>query len=118
MEQFLALRLRSYLCFVVGLFGGLNAGVDWNLAGDDAEELGRLAVPVLVLRPDVDELLKLPALGHGGDEAGELLLLRLEDAVDEALPGARAALVAAVDPLLHRADQPRDVVELGLFQNA
>ena len=56
----------AYLCLVGG---GLARGwvrVGRVLPGDDAEELGVvLPAAVVVLGPDVDQLLKLPPVRHG-----------------------------------------------------
>ena len=56
----------AYLCLVRGGLAGGGVRVGRVLPGDDAEELCVvLPAAVVVLRPDVDQLLELPPVRHG-----------------------------------------------------
>lgn len=72
---------------------------------------------VVVLRADLDELLKLPSVRHGRDEVGELVLVALQHSVDVLPAVAATARVTLLDALLHQEDQVADVVELGFLED-
>lgn len=73
-----ALLLQRFRAIVGLLFA--SAGGD-ALLRHDAQELVLLGA-VVVLGADVDELLELPAIGHGRYHLGDFVLLALEHTVD------------------------------------
>lgn len=106
----------------LALVGGHGVAVGFGIKGvftrDHAEKFGVILASVLVLRADVDELLELPAVAHGGHQIGELVLVTLKHPIHNVSTLSAAILVALLDPLLDQSDQTRDIVELGFLQNA
>ena len=88
--------------------------------GNHAQELCIVIRSILVLRPDIDELLEAPSVTQSGHEVGQLVLVALEHPVHVfiVLSGTNCHLdISEPDPLLNQLNEMSDVVEFSLFQN-
>ena len=77
-----------------------------------------VVTPEVVGRPDVDQLLELPSVAHGGHQTGQLILVTLQHPVHRVAAFPVAHVVAVVNPVFDKADKTGDVVKFSFFQDA